>query len=571
MHAMSIDDAYRVERVLADHDGCVTELVTLDGAGPFVRKKMARDQVHRGVWAALTPNTSPHVPQVRATYEMPDLFVVVCDYVPGETLSAFVERNGRLASQAACHLIRMVCEAAGALHARGIVHRDIAPGNIVAADDGAHLIDLGSARLLSEPSPADGVRERAMGTWGFAAPEQYGFAPVDARSDIYSIGCVLGYLVTGLAPDDSGYEAALADELHVSAAVRSVIERACAFEPSARFQTATEFEHALDCACGANADDAALRPGANGDAHSSAAGGASVSGGPSKGAASGAASFRWGVWAAVILAAALLIGILGVIGMGWLGAGADGDDKVPATSQAEDGGDGEGHAPSTPDAAGGLSSGATSGDGADLLAYEEDKVEPPLELVESGWSADSSGFINYAVGVRNASSDERVDFPRFTVTGYGPDGSVIFSQEQVLSSVFPGQTAYFAGIAGNGVVPERVEFVLGEVETYCIVGGINEVEQPFAVDNASAAENAFGLDFAGEISYASEDAYEAVDRLTQIVGVCVSVVLRDEDGAIVGGAQTFVDAPSKDGSVPFSVTGLQLPGFSTYEVWVIPW
>lgn len=71
MHAMMLDDAYCVERVLADGAYGVTEMVSLDGAGPFVRKKMP-------------------LPRVEATYELPDMFVVVYDYVDGVTLDHYV-------------------------------------------------------------------------------------------------------------------------------------------------------------------------------------------------------------------------------------------------------------------------------------------------------------------------------------------------------------------------------------------------------------------------------------------------------------------------------------------------
>lgn len=87
MHAMMLDDAYCVERVLADGAYGVTEMVSLDGAGPFVRKKMPRGG-----------DCGPHtrrmrfvaVPRVEATYELPDMFVVVYDYVDGVTLDHYV-------------------------------------------------------------------------------------------------------------------------------------------------------------------------------------------------------------------------------------------------------------------------------------------------------------------------------------------------------------------------------------------------------------------------------------------------------------------------------------------------
>ncbi len=72
MHAMSIDDAYRVEQVLARSACGVTELVTIDGTGPFVRKKIDREQVRRSVWAIVADCRCRFLPQVRASYEMPE-------------------------------------------------------------------------------------------------------------------------------------------------------------------------------------------------------------------------------------------------------------------------------------------------------------------------------------------------------------------------------------------------------------------------------------------------------------------------------------------------------------------
>lgn len=67
MHAMSLDDTYRVEQVLARGEDGITELVTIDGAGPFVRKKMRQELARRNVWSALTECSSPRLPRVEAT------------------------------------------------------------------------------------------------------------------------------------------------------------------------------------------------------------------------------------------------------------------------------------------------------------------------------------------------------------------------------------------------------------------------------------------------------------------------------------------------------------------------
>lgn len=202
MHAMSIDDAYHVERTLARGPSGVTELVSIDGNGPFVRKKIPSPLAQRNVWAVLSACQSNRLPRVEATYELPDRFVIVYDYVPGSTLAQIAEENGRLAPNVAVQLIDQICEAVQELHQHGVIHRDITPANIILARDGAHLIDFGIARIWS----ASSNRSRdttALGTYGFASPEQYGFAKTDARSDVFSLGRLLGFMLTGAYPDAS--------------------------------------------------------------------------------------------------------------------------------------------------------------------------------------------------------------------------------------------------------------------------------------------------------------------------------------------------------------------------------
>lgn len=167
MHAMSLDDTYRVEQVLARGEDGITELVTIDGAGPFVRKKIRQELARRNVWSALTECSSPRLPRVEATYELPEHFVVVYDFVPGRSLSKVIETDGPLTPEEATSLGIELCEAAEELHRHGIVHRDIPPNNIVVAANGAHLIDLGIARMRVEGASKDTT---SLGTWGSPRP-----------------------------------------------------------------------------------------------------------------------------------------------------------------------------------------------------------------------------------------------------------------------------------------------------------------------------------------------------------------------------------------------------------------
>ncbi|NEH12560.1 serine/threonine-protein kinase, partial [Bifidobacterium saimiriisciurei] len=398
MHAMNLDDAYHVERVLARGAYGVTELVSIDGTGPFVRKKIPLNLVRRRLWSALAECRSPRLPRIEAMYELPDCFVVVYDFVDGRTLDRIVAVQ-RPDAQTATRLASQICEAAHELHRHGIVHRDITPSNIVVASDGVHLIDFGIARETDGPAKTD-RNTTALGTWGFAAPEQYGFAAVDARSDVYAIGRLLGYMLTGLYPTDNRYDAALADPAVVPPGLRAIVDKACAFEPSARFGSAEEFRNAL------------LHGLPPADTPSNGA----PSAGTGVGAASGTAAVtqaqkrrRTTVLVAAIAAGVVIALVVAIGGLALLrGRMTDADEGSPSTMSAS---------PSDSSGRSGSDSptgGTASGDG------QDDVVDNPLEITEHGWSADD-GFVHYVVAIRNTDKTKTIVFPELVVTGKSAD------------------------------------------------------------------------------------------------------------------------------------------------------
>lgn len=235
------DDSYRLIRVLADKPSGKTELV-MDGAGRLlVRKRVQEALVNQQAWKTLSELHSPLLPQVEDLYYLLGECVIVTTYVNGVTLSELVTSTGALDATEAVGYLRDLCAAASELHAHGIVHRDIAPGNVVVVDGRARLIDLGNVRAYAEGAQHDTTH---LGTWGFAAPEQYGFAQTDARSDVYALGSVLGYMLTGVLPGDDAFEEALQSEF-VPSDLRLVVQKARAFEPSARYQSAAELASAV--------------------------------------------------------------------------------------------------------------------------------------------------------------------------------------------------------------------------------------------------------------------------------------------------------------------------------------
>ena len=547
MHAMGIDDAYHVEQVLARGPRGVTELVTIDGVGPFVRKKIPTVLAQRGVWSALGGSTCPRLPRVEATYELPDCVAVVLDYVPGPTLEQVVAERGRLQQSEAVNLAQQICEAVQELHRLGVLHRDLTPANIIVADDGAHIIDLGIARPLTDT--ANRNRDTtALGTYGFASPEQYGFAPTDVRSDIYSLGRILGFMLTGVYPDDTRYTPLLSDDLCVTPRLRAIVERATAFEPSARYQNVTQFAQALtsptDPVDSYVPAYAVQRPAPNGN--------------PRR---------RTVVAVAVAVVAVIAIVAAAVLIPRWIaGAGSDGG-AANGTSQNA----GSRPDPSTDDDSDPVDSGTGSstrdpaGDGA---AHGNAEYGNPLELVETGWSADESGYVHYAFGLRNTSDSVCIQFPSVEITGRSEDGSVLFSETLIMANAFAGETVYFGSEIGNGngIVPATVDFTVLEPDDYSYVNSSESAS--FKADNLSAAPDGYsGEIFSGEISVVKDSARVR----EQSSMLAVSLVLRDDAGAIVYGYSTFVDWPSEGGSRPFSMDVIDPPAYDSFEVHVQPW
>ena len=123
-------------------------------------------------------------------------------FVPGESLRARLDREGQLPVEDALRITREVGEALVYAHDHGVIHRDIKPENILLAGDGARLLDFGIARAITQ---ASGTRltesGTIIGTPAYMSPEQAsGGQRLDARSDIYSLGCVLYEMLAGEPP-----------------------------------------------------------------------------------------------------------------------------------------------------------------------------------------------------------------------------------------------------------------------------------------------------------------------------------------------------------------------------------
>jgi serine/threonine-protein kinase len=193
-------------------------------------------------------------------------FYYVMEYLPGLTLGELVKQHGPLPPGRAIHLLRQLCGALGEAHAVGLIHRDIKPGNVIVCqrggvDDTAKLLDFGLVlRPAGGPDDEHLTQEGAVpGTPAYMSPEQAGGQEnVDARSDLYSVGALAYFLLTGRPPFAGRSPAkVLAAHLYETPApltqhrpdvpgdLQAVVMRCLAKEPVERYVDAESLEAAL--------------------------------------------------------------------------------------------------------------------------------------------------------------------------------------------------------------------------------------------------------------------------------------------------------------------------------------
>jgi serine/threonine-protein kinase len=126
---------------------------------------------------------------------------IVMEYVEGRTLRDIVKSEGRLPVRRAMEVVADICAALDFSHRNGIIHRDIKPANVMITPAGAvKVMDFGIARAVADNSATVTQTANVIGTAQYLSPEQARGETVDARSDVYSTGCLFYELVTGVPP-----------------------------------------------------------------------------------------------------------------------------------------------------------------------------------------------------------------------------------------------------------------------------------------------------------------------------------------------------------------------------------
>ncbi len=186
-------------------------------------------------------------------------FYVVMELVVGQNASQYLDRHRPIPWQTATKLVIAAGRGLAAVHDAGLIHRDIKPSNILISKAGVvKLTDFGLARSVEKDGPSL-TGDNAVGTPHYMSPEQCWNEPVDARSDVYSLGATYFVLLTGRAPYSAAHDlqvmfAHCNDPVPEPRAARpdlpeecaAVIHKAMAKAPADRYQTAREFVAALE-------------------------------------------------------------------------------------------------------------------------------------------------------------------------------------------------------------------------------------------------------------------------------------------------------------------------------------
>ncbi len=179
---------------------------------------------------------------------------IVMEYVEGQTLRDILKADGPLPTARAIAVCADICSALDFSHRNGIVHRDVKPGNVMISPNGAvKVMDFGIARAVSDSSATMTSTAAVIGTAQYLSPEQARGESVDARSDVYSCGCLMYELITGSPPftGDSpvavAYQHVREDPIPPSTlnpsippALDAIVLKAMAKNPANRYQSAAE-------------------------------------------------------------------------------------------------------------------------------------------------------------------------------------------------------------------------------------------------------------------------------------------------------------------------------------------
>jgi serine/threonine protein kinase len=237
-----IGTLYRARQLRLDRPVALKVVESEVARDPVARERLRREA--RAVASLDHPNV---VPLYEAGEEDGTIYIVT-RWIDGTELGALIQSGGPLDPAGAARATAQIAAALEMAHEKGLVHRDVKPSNVILTDEGhVYLTDFGLAKR-AETAPGLTRADLMLGTVDYVAPEQIEGSAPDARSDVYSLGCVLFEMLTGAAPfaNQKGGMAKMWAQVNadppsvkdrradVPQALEDVMRRAMAKDPDAR-------------------------------------------------------------------------------------------------------------------------------------------------------------------------------------------------------------------------------------------------------------------------------------------------------------------------------------------------
>jgi len=198
----------------------------------------------------------PNIVTVHDAGEQDGLLYIAMEFIEGQTLQALLAQRRTLPVREAIGIVRQVCSALDFAHAKGVIHRDVKPGNVMLASHGlVKITDFGIARA----GEAMTMTGQVLGTPNYMSPEQVRGKPLDGRSDLFSVGVMLYEMLTGERPFEGQnittimykivHERAIPPseiDSSIPRALSAIVEKSLAKSPDERYQTGADLVNALE-------------------------------------------------------------------------------------------------------------------------------------------------------------------------------------------------------------------------------------------------------------------------------------------------------------------------------------